>query len=72
MRTAGTPFDPQLIEAKIAQLEAAGETLPRITGMRLHLNFVNVRAALEEPGRFTINHRNYLLVEFPTSVFRRE
>jgi|SRR5271157_3053634 len=59
-------FDPQLIEAKIAQLEAAGETLPRIhRGCDFHLNFVNVQAAWEEPGKFTINHRNYLLVEFP-------
>lgn len=59
-------FDPQLIEARIAQLEAAGEILPRIhRGCDFHLNFVNVQAALEEPGKFTINHRNYLLVEFP-------
>ena len=59
-------FDPQLVEARIAQLEGAGERLPRIhRGCDFHLNFVNVRAALQEPGRFTINHRNYLLVEFP-------
>jgi protein-tyrosine phosphatase len=59
-------FDPQQIEAKIAQLEASGEGLPRIhRGCDFHLNFVNVQAATQEPGKFTINHRNYLLVEFP-------
>lgn len=59
-------FDPQLIETRIAQLEATAETLPQIhRGCDFHLDFVNVQAALEEPGKFTINHRNYLLVEFP-------
>lgn len=59
-------FDPQQIDAKIAQLNSAGEPLPRIhRGCDFHLNFVNVQAALEEPGKFTIDHRNYLLVEFP-------
>jgi protein-tyrosine phosphatase len=59
-------FDPQQIEAKIAQLEASGEPLPRIhRGCDFHLNFVNVQEALADPAKFTINHRNYLLVEFP-------
>jgi protein-tyrosine phosphatase len=59
-------FEPETIASRIAQLEASGEAIPRLhRGCDFHLNFVNVQAALEEPGKFTINHRNYLLVEFP-------
>ena len=59
-------FDPEQIESKIARLESSGETLPRMhRGCDFHLNFDNVQSALKEPGKFTIDHRNYLLVEFP-------
>ncbi len=59
-------FDPELISQRIAKLEAVPETLPRIhRGCDFHLSFVNIRAASEDPRKFTINHLNYLMVEFP-------
>jgi protein-tyrosine phosphatase len=59
-------FDPEQIESKIARLQWSGAPLPRLhRGCDFHLNFDNVQSALEEPGKFTIDHRNYLLVEFP-------
>jgi protein-tyrosine phosphatase len=58
------PFDPAQIAEKIAQLQSA-VTAPRIhCGCDFHLSFENVEAALKEPGKYTINHKNYLLVEF--------
>jgi len=59
-------FDPEQIETRIARLESSGVTLPRLhRGCDFHLSFDNVQSALEEPGKFTIDHGNYLLVEFP-------
>jgi len=58
-------FDPEQIENRISQLESAAAPSPRIhRGCDFHLSFDNVESALKEPGKFTINHRNYLLVEF--------
>ncbi len=57
-------FDPVLVEQKIAELAAAAGNLIRIHyGCDFHLHYENVREALADPGRYAINHKNYLLVE---------
>src|SRR5262249_7957442 len=58
-------FDPEIVEQKIAALQtAAGET-PRIHyGCDFHLIPENSEEALRSPGKYSINHRGYLLVEF--------
>ncbi len=62
-------FDPQIVEAKIAELQAAAGDSPRIHyGCDFHLNPENIQDALKCPARYTIDHRNYLLVEFDNLV----
>jgi protein-tyrosine phosphatase len=59
-------FDPGRAEALIAELtEAAGGAVRIHYGCDFQLHYENVQEALERPGKFTIGHRNYLLVELP-------
>lgn len=60
-------FDPAIVEDGIRMLEArAGGRTPRVHyGCDFHLSFDNLRAALEQPDLYTVNHGPYLLVEFP-------
>jgi protein-tyrosine phosphatase len=62
-------FRPRLIEERIAELSA--ETSVRIhPGCDFHLQFDNIEDALAHPEKYTINHKGYLLVEFPDlSIF---
>ena len=65
-------FDPQRVEARIAELSSrvSGITIHRGCDFRLEVS--NIEEALRNPTKFTINHRNYLLVEFPhMTVFPR-
>ena len=58
-------FDPAEVEQKIAQLQKAVGGLPRIHyGCDFHLTPENIEDALGSPGKYSINHRGYLLVEF--------
>ncbi|MCX6633009.1 MAG: hypothetical protein NTW28_35895, partial [Candidatus Solibacter sp.] len=59
------PFDPLVVERKIGELQAAAGDSPRIHyGCDLHLSMENIADALHLPGKYSINHRGYLLVEF--------
>src|SRR5688572_26528036 len=58
-------FNPDVIEARIAELNA---TVPGITvhrGCDFHLQIDNIEDALADPRKYTINHSGYLMVEFP-------
>src|ERR1035437_7805986 len=58
-------FDPLLVERKIGELRAAVGETPRIHyGCDFHLTLENIEDALHLPGKYSINHRGYLLVEF--------
>ncbi len=58
-------FDPVKVEAKIAELQAALGNSPVIHyGCDFHLNLENLQDALSSPGKYSIDHRGYLLVEF--------
>jgi protein-tyrosine phosphatase len=58
-------WQPDLIEERIADLQsAAGGSIRIHRGCDFHLAFDNIQNALEHPNKYTINHRNYLLVEF--------
>lgn len=58
-------FQPDLIRERIAELRAAAGDRPRIhQGCDFHLTYDNIQDALSNPGKYTIDHKNYLLVEF--------
>jgi len=57
-------FDPDLIDQRIAELD--GRAPVRIhRGCDFHLQFDNIQDALAHPDKYTVNHKGYLLVEFP-------
>jgi protein-tyrosine phosphatase len=58
-------FQPDLVAQKLAELSAAaGDSIRIHTGCDFHLQYENIQDALEQPVKYTINHKNYLLVEF--------
>ncbi len=58
-------YEPVLIAERLAQLsEAAGGVIELYSGCDFHLNYENIQDALENPRKYTINRKNYLLVEF--------
>ena len=59
-------FKPDVVEQRLSELrEAAGDSAPRLHGgCDFHLAFDNIQDALTNPRKYTIGHRNYLLVEF--------
>jgi protein-tyrosine phosphatase len=64
------PYQPEVNRAKLSALEEALLTKgigPLILGIGcdFHLMYENVADALHQPTRYTINGKNYLLVEFP-------
>ncbi len=58
-------WDPDIVEAKVSQLQAAmGSKIGVYAGCELHLTFDNINDALAHPMKYTINHQQWLLVEF--------
>jgi protein-tyrosine phosphatase len=58
-------FDPELVERKIAGLQAAIGATPQIHyGCDFQLTPENIEDAIRSPGKYSICHRGYLLVEF--------
>jgi protein-tyrosine phosphatase len=65
-------FDPDLITAKIAEVQQAAGPVPRIhRGCDFHLTLENIQDALANPGKYAINHLSYLLVEFSDLLIPR-
>jgi protein-tyrosine phosphatase len=61
-------FNPELIDQKIAELQAEAGPVPQIhRGCDFHLTVENIEDALAHPSKYTINHKSYLLVEFSDS-----
>ncbi len=58
-------FDPALVEERIDELRKVAGPLRIHTGCDFHLYFDNIQDALAHPSKYTINHKSYLLVEFP-------
>ena len=58
------PFNPEVVAEQIAEL-SAGAAVRIYPGCDFHLQFDNIQDALANPEKYTINHKCYLLVEFP-------
>ncbi|MHB8487450.1 MAG: tyrosine-protein phosphatase [Candidatus Acidiferrales bacterium] len=59
------PFVPKLVISRRDQLQAkVGERLQIGTGCDFHLSYENFEALRQEPARFALNQKNYLLIEF--------
>jgi protein-tyrosine phosphatase len=58
-------FDPHKVAQRIEELTGATGGTPRIhTGCDFHLHVENIEDCLAHPGKYTINHLRYLMVEF--------
>jgi protein-tyrosine phosphatase len=65
-------FDPELVDRKIADLAAASDGAVRIhRGCDFHLHFENIQEAIENPTKFAIAQKNYILVEFSDLLIAR-
>ena len=59
-------FSPEENAARLTCLrEKLGERLTLGVGCDFHLSYDNIESSLEHPARYTINGKQYLLVEFP-------
>jgi protein-tyrosine phosphatase len=58
-------FDPELIRERRAELQSRFEgKLTLATGCDFHLSFENIEDLRVNPQKYTLNQKNYLLVEF--------
>jgi len=62
-------FDPMIVERKIAELQrAAGDAVRIHYGCDFHLTPENIEDAIAAPGKYSIDHQGYILVEFSDSM----
>lgn len=58
-------FEPEVVARKIAELqERSGSAIRIHRGCDFHLYYENIQRALQDPARYAINGKRYLLVEF--------
>lgn len=58
-------FQPETVRERLAEMEAAARSTVRLhTGCDFHLSFDNIQDAIANPRKYTIDHKNYLMVEF--------
>ncbi len=59
------PFNPEKNRERFLQLEELAEGLVRLhIGCDFHLSYDNIQDAIQNPTKYTIDHKNYLMVEF--------
>jgi protein-tyrosine phosphatase len=59
-------FDPAVNQQRLEQLRARlDDKITLGLGCDFHLSYENIEDALKNPAKYTINHKQYLLVEFP-------
>jgi len=62
------PFDPEIVESRIAELGTLVGKVRIHRGCDFHLQADNIQDAIAHPKKYTVNHKSYLLVEFPDSI----
>ncbi|MEP7355455.1 MAG: CpsB/CapC family capsule biosynthesis tyrosine phosphatase [Acidobacteriota bacterium] len=55
---------PDVNRERLAQLDAAGTGVRLYLGCDFHLSYDNIQDAVANPRKYTLNQKNYLLVEF--------
>jgi protein-tyrosine phosphatase len=58
-------FRPAVIGERLAEIQAQVPEIRVHTGCDFHLNYENIEDCFQNPGKYTVNHKSYLLVEFP-------
>src|SRR5216684_224303 len=62
-------FDAGVIQQRFHELTAAAGSLIQLhLGCDFHLSYENVQDALQNPSKYTINNKTYLMVELPDLV----
>jgi protein-tyrosine phosphatase len=57
-------FDPEVVDRKIAELRRVAPERIRVhRGCDFHLTYDNIQDALTRPAKYTVNGKNFLLVE---------
>jgi protein-tyrosine phosphatase len=65
-------FDPAVVERKIAELQqAAGDAVRIHYGCDCHLTPENIEDAIAAPGKYSIDHQGYILVELSDKMVPR-
>ena len=60
------PYQTAVNQKRLAELrERVGDTIKLSLGCDFHMNAQNIADAVENPFRYSIDGRGYLLVEFP-------
>jgi protein-tyrosine phosphatase len=65
-------YDPAVVRERLAEIAAAsGDAVRLYAGCDFHLSYDNIQDAIENPRKYTINQKCYLLVEFSDlQIFR--
>jgi protein-tyrosine phosphatase len=65
-------YNPSVIDAQIADLNASVEGIRVHRGCDFHLQADNIQDAVVNPQKYTINGHGYLMVEFPDILMFRD
>ena len=65
-------YNPAIIDAQIADLNASVDGVRVHRGCDLHLQMDNIQDAVANPEKYSINGRGYLMVEFPEILMYRD
>jgi protein-tyrosine phosphatase len=63
-------YNPSTIRERLAEL-GAKTNIRLYSGSDFHLSYDNIQDAIENPRKYTINQKNYLLVEFSDLIIFR-
>jgi len=66
------PYNPAVIDAQIADLNASVGGIRVHRGCDFHLQMDNIQDAVANPQKYSINGRGYLMVEFPDILLYRD
>lgn len=59
------PFLPEMVQKRRDEIQARiGNRLVLATGCDFHLSFENIQDLRKNPAKYTLNQKNYLLIEF--------